>query len=258
MSTVRYETDGDVVTLTIDREKTLNALDTTVLTDLGAAVEAVAASTARAVVVTGAGEKAFVAGADIGAMATASRAEALRFSELGNGVFRALEKLPVPTIAAVNGFALGGGCELALACDIRIASTKAVFGQPEVGLGITAGFGGTQRLARTVGVGLAKELLYTGRRIDAARALAIGLVNAVVEPEALLGEAGDLAREISRQAPIAVRATKRALTTGLALDLDSAIAVEELAFASCFETDDQRAAMTAFVERRKPEPFQDK
>jgi len=258
MSTVRYETDGDVVTLTIDREKALNALDTTVLTDLGAAVEAVAASTARAVVVTGAGEKAFVAGADIAAMATASRAEALRFSELGNRVFRALEKLPVPTIAAVNGFALGGGCELALACDMRIASTKAVFGQPEVGLGITAGFGGTQRLARTVGVGLAKELLYTGRRIDAARALAIGLVNAVVEPEALLGEAGDLAREIARQAPIAVRATKRALTTGLALDLDSAIAVEELAFASCFETDDQRAAMAAFVERRKPEPFQDK
>mgnify|MGYP005812756335 CR=1 FL=1 len=257
MSSVRYEVDEHVATLTIDREQSLNALDAEVLADLRTALDTVS-DDVRCLVVTGAGQKAFVAGADIAAMVTMSRGEARAFSELGNGVFRALEKLPIPSIAAIGGYALGGGCELALACDIRVASTRAVFGQPEVGLGITAGFGGTQRLARTVGVGIAKELLYSARRIDADRALQIGLVNAVVAPEELLATATALAREIASQAPGAVRATKRALTVGLPYDIDSAIAVEAECFASCFESADQREAMAAFVGHRKPAPFQDK
>lgn len=257
MDDIRYEFADQVAVVTITREDALNALNAEVLGQLAEAFDQAVADQARCLVITGAG-RAFVAGADVAAMSTMTQAEATAFSELGNGTFRKLELLPIPSIAAVNGFALGGGCELALACDIRVASTKAIFAQPEVGLGITAGFGGTQRLARLVGSGLAKEMLYTGRKVDAARALAIGLVNEVHEPDALLDAALGLAREIARQAPIAVRATKRALAEGASVDLDAAIAIEVDAFASCFESADQREGMGAFVEKRRPAPFQNK
>lgn len=257
MSYVRYQFADHVATLTITREEALNALSTQVLADLSAALDLAVGDNARALVITGAG-RAFVAGADVAAMSTMTRAEGRAFSQLGNGVFRKLETLAIPSIAAVNGFALGGGCELALACDIRLAGEHAVFAQPEVGLGITPGFGGTQRLARVVGQGHARELLYTGRRVDAARALELGLVNAVHPAGELLAAAAGLAAEIARQAPIAVRATKTALTLGIHADLDTAISIEAAQFASCFETADQREAMAAFVEKRKPVPFRDR
>jgi len=257
MSYIRYEATGQVVTLTVDREKALNALSAEVLQDLKQALDRVSVERPRAVILTGAGEKAFVAGADVAAMATMNRRQARELAELGQSVFRQLQHVAMPTIAAVNGFALGGGCELALSCDIRLASSKAVFGQPEVGLGITPGFAGTQRLARVVGVGLAKEMIFTGRPIDATRALAIGLVNSVVEPEELMPTAQKMAQGIAKQAPIAVRAAKEALMLGLETDIDSGTTIEAMAFASCFETADQKEGMAAFVEKRKPEPFQD-
>ncbi|MHA6512826.1 enoyl-CoA hydratase-related protein [Tessaracoccus sp. Z1128] len=257
MSLVTYELVDHVATLTIDRERALNALNHDVLVELGEALQQVRDDGPRCVIVTGAGSRAFVAGADVREMATMTRREAAAFSELGNRVFRALERLPMPSIAAVNGYALGGGCELAMSCDIRLASTRAVFGQPEVGLGITPGFGGTQRLARLVGGGIARELLFSTRRIDAARARAIGLVNDVLAPEELMPAAQQLAAEIAAQAPIAVRATKEALSLGLQTDLDTALAIEVTQFAACFETTDQRGAMAAFVDKRKADPFQD-
>jgi enoyl-CoA hydratase len=163
----------------------------------------------------------------------------------------------MPTIAAVNGFALGGGCELAMSCDIRLASETAVFGQPEVGLGICPGFGGTQRLARLVGVGLAKEIIFSGRNIDATRALSIGLVNAVFAKEELQAEAMKMAKGIASKAPAAVRAAKAAMTLGIQTDIDSGIALEATYFSGCFTTADQKEGMTAFIEKRKPAPFQD-
>ncbi|MDQ7992008.1 MAG: enoyl-CoA hydratase-related protein [Propionicimonas sp.] len=257
MAFLDYRLAGHVATITITREQALNALSTEVLTELSAAFDRATAERARCLVITGAG-RAFVAGADVAAMAPMSRAEARAFSELGNGVFRKLEVLPIPSIAAVNGFALGGGCELALACDIRLASENAVFAQPEVGLGITPGFGGSQRLPRVVGQGIARELLYTGARVDATRALAIGLVNAVHPADDLLAAAAELAGRIAAQGPIAVRATKTAITLGIHADLDTAIAIEAGQFASCFETADQREGMGAFVEKRRPAPFEDR
>ncbi|MDR0284478.1 MAG: enoyl-CoA hydratase/isomerase family protein [Propionibacteriaceae bacterium] len=258
MTNVLYEVADQVATITINRPEALNALNGDVLKDLGSAVAQAAADRVRAVLVTGAGEKAFVAGADIAAMATMTPREAQAFSELGNTVFRQVERLPMPTIAVVNGFALGGGCELALSCDVRLASVKAVFGQPEVGLGITPGFGGTQRLARTVGIGLAKEIIFSGRNIDATRALAIGLVNSVYEPAELMPAALKMAAGIAAKAPVAVRAAKAAINLGIQTDIDSGIALEAAYFATCFATEDQTEGMTAFVEKRKPAPFQDK
>lgn len=257
MSFVSYAVTDHIATLTINRPEALNALNREVLEDLDRAIDAAQADKARCLIVTGAGTRAFVAGADVGEMSTMTRREAAAFSELGNRVFRRLERLPIPSIAAVNGYALGGGCELALSCDIRLAATTAVFAQPEVGLGITAGFGGTQRLARLVGPGLAKELLFSTRRVDAARALAIGLVNEVLPFDDLTEAVNKLAAKIAAQAPGAVRATKEALSLGLQTDLDTALAIEVAQFASCFETADQRDAMTAFVEKRKPAPFKD-
>lgn len=257
MSFVRYELVDHICTLTIDRERALNALNRQVLDDLAAALDQVQADSPRCLIVTGAGSRAFVAGGDVREMSTMSRREAAAFSEFGNRVFRTLERLPIPSIAAVNGYALGGGCELAMSCDIRIATTNAVFGQPEVGLGITPGFGGTQRLARLIGIGQAKELLFSTRRIDAIKAREIGLVNEVLEPDALMPAVKRLAEEIAAQAPIAVRATKEALSLGLQTDLDTALAIEVTQFAGCFETDDQREAMSAFAEKRTAAPFRD-
>lgn len=255
MKYIVYEQKEAVAVLTISREKALNALNSEVLAELESAVDSIDLETVRCLVITGAGQKSFVAGADIGEMSTLTKAEGEAFGKKGNDVFRKIEALPIPVIAAVNGFALGGGCELSMSCDIRLASENAVFGQPETGLGITPGFGGTQRLARLIPVGKAKEMLYAGTKIKAPEALALGLVNAVYPSEELLPAAEKLAGRIASNAPIAVRATKKAVNEGLQTDIDTAIAVEEKLFGSCFETEDQQNAMKAFVAKEKPAPF---
>ena len=255
MSFVNYEQNGAVAHLVINRPEALNALNSQVLADLDAALDAVDLDAVRCLIVRGAGEKSFVAGADIAQMKGLTRAEAEAFGKQGNDVFRKLETFPIPTIAAVGGYALGGGCELAMSCDFRICSDTAVFGQPEVGLGITPGFGGTQRLARLVGPGMAKQMIYTARNIKSDEALRIGLVNAVYPLAELYGAAEKLAGQIAANAPIAVRASKRAINEGLDLPMDEAIVVEEKAFGSCFESADQQEGMGAFLEKRKHEPF---
>lgn len=255
MSYMKYEQNGLVGVLTIDREKALNALNSEVLADLDAAIDAIDLNATRCLIITGAGQKSFVAGADIGEMSTLTKAEGEAFGKKGNDVFRKIETLPIPVIAAVNGFALGGGCELSLSCDIRLASENAVFAQPETGLGITPGFGGTQRLARTINVGKAKEMIYAGTKVKAPEALSLGLVNAVYPAEELMPAAVKLAGRIAGNAPIAVRACKKAVNDGLQVNMDEAIVIEEKLFGSCFETQDQKNGMTAFVEKRKPEPF---
>ncbi|MFR8228783.1 MAG: enoyl-CoA hydratase-related protein [Anaeromassilibacillus sp.] len=258
MSYIKYEQNGFVGVLTIDREKALNALNSEVLADLDAALDAIDLDSTRCLIITGAGQKSFVAGADIGEMSTLTKAEGEAFGKKGNDVFRKIETLPVPVIAAVNGFALGGGCELSLSCDIRLAAENAVFAQPETGLGITPGFGGTQRLARTINVGKAKEMIYAGTKVKAPEALSLGLVNAVYPAEELMPAAMKLAERIAANAPIAVRACKKAVNDGLQVNMDEAIVIEEKLFGSCFETQDQKNGMTAFVEKRKPEPFVNK
>lgn len=263
MEFVTYEQDGFVGVVTINRPKALNALNSEVLKEIEATFDAIDLDATRAVVLTGAGDKSFVAGADIGEMSTLTKAEGEAFGKTGNDVFRKIETFPIPVIAAVNGFALGGGCEISMSCDIRICSENAIFGQPEVGLGITPGFGGTQRLARIVGVGKAKEMIYTAFNIKAEEAYRIGLVNAVYPQEELLAAAKKLANKIAFNAPIAVRACKKAINEGLQVDMDQAIVVEEKAFGSCFETEDQKAGMGNFLEKDKAKklkvvPFQNK
>ena len=255
MEYIKLTAEGNVGVLTINRPAALNALNDQVIRELDEALDSIDLDTVRCLVVTGEGQKAFVAGADIGQMRGLTKEEGVVFGKLGNDVFRKLETLSIPTIAAVCGFALGGGCELAMSCDIRLCSDTAVFGQPEVGLGITPGFGGTQRMARLIGMGRAKELLYTARKVKAPEALAIGLVQGVYPVEQLMEEALKMAGRIAGNAPIAVRATKKAVNDGLQVDIDRAIEIEEALFGSCFETEDQQNAMGAFVEKRKPEPF---
>ena len=254
MSFVNVDLQGAVAVLTIDRPKALNALNPEVLADLKAAFEGIDQNAVRCVVLTGAGDKSFVAGADIGSMSTMTKAEGEAFGKLGNGIFLMIEGFPLPVIAAVNGFALGGGCELAMSCDIRICSDNAMFGQPEVGLGITPGFGGTQRLPRLVGMGMAKQLLYTARNIDAAEALRIGLVNAVIPQAELLDAALKMAGQIAKNAPIAVRACKKAVNEGMQVSIDKAVEIEEKLFGGCFETHDQVEGMACFLSREKPKP----
>ena len=236
--------------LTINKPQSLNALDSEVLRELGSVVaETAADESIRVLIITGEG-RAFVAGADISEMVSKDPMQGLAFGKFGAEVFRAIEQLPIPVIAAVNGFALGGGCELAMACDLRIASTKAKFGQPEVGLGIIPGFSGTQRLPRLVGPAKAKELVYTGEVIRADEALRIGLVNTVVEPEALMDEALALAEKIAAQAPVAVQLAKKAIDTGLQADIDTGIAIENDLFALCYSTRDQKVRMEAFLNKK--------
>ena len=258
MNYITYEQDGFVGIITINRPKALNALNSEVLKELDACLDGINLETTRALVLTGAGEKSFVAGADIGEMSTLTKAEGEAFGKIGNDVFRKLETFPIPVIAAINGFALGGGCEISMSCDIRICSDNALFGQPEVGLGITPGFGGTQRLARIIGVGKAKEMVYAATNIKADEALRIGLVNAVYPLEELLPAAKKLAGKIARNAPIAVRACKKAINEGLDVDMDKAIVIEEKLFGSCFESEDQKEGMAAFLEKRKVEGFKNK
>jgi enoyl-CoA hydratase len=258
MDFILYEVNGAVGKVTINREKALNALNSQVLDELNATLDSVDLGTVRCLILTGAGAKSFVAGADIGEMSTLTKAEGEAFGKKGNDVFRKLETFPIPVIAAVNGFALGGGCEIAMSCDIRICSDNAVFGQPEVGLGITPGFGGTQRLARLVGAGMAKQMIYTARNIKADEALRIGLVNAVYPAEELMAQAEKLAGTIAKNAPIAVRNCKKAINDGLDADMDDAIVIEEKLFGDCFETEDQKYGMAFFLDKNKEkvkEPF---
>ncbi|MCB9591219.1 MAG: enoyl-CoA hydratase/isomerase family protein [Sandaracinaceae bacterium] len=248
---VLLESQGAVATLTINRPDKLNALDREVLAALRGRVEQLAANEAvRCVILTGAGEKAFVAGADIAEMKDLSVDDARAFSREGHAALAALEACAVPVIAAVQGFALGGGCELALACDFIHASTKARFGQPEVKLGVIPGFGGTQRLARRVGIGRARELVYSGAMIGAEEALRIGLVNAVHAPEELQAKVRALAETIAQMGPYAVSKAKDVLRDGEGRVLSDANALEVEGFAACFGTDDQSEGMAAFLEKR--------
>ena len=274
MDYILYEQNGNVATITINREKALNALNSQVLDELNATLDAVDLATVRCLVITGAGAKSFVAGADIGEMSSLTKAEGEAFGKKGNDVFRKIEPFPIPVIAAVNGFALGGGCEISMSCDIRICSDNAVFGQPEVGLGITPGFGGTQRLARLVGAGMAKQMIYTARNIKAADAYRIGLVNEVYSAEVdadgnvvksaqevMLAAAQKMAATIAKNAPIAVRNCKKAINDGLDADMDQAVVIEEKLFGDCFETEDQKYGMAFFLDKNKEkvkEPFQNK
>ena len=258
MPYIQLEIQDHVATLTIDRPKALNALNSEVLGELDAAIDSLDVAEVRCLIITGAGQKSFVAGADIGEMSSLSKAEGTAFGKKGNDIFRKIETLPIPVIAAVNGFALGGGNELAMSCDIRICSENAVFGQPETGLGITPGFGGTQRLARLVSPGYAKQLLYTAKNIKAPEALRIGLVNAVYPIEELLPQAEKLAKTIAANAPIAVRACKAAVNEGLEQPMDEAIALEEKLFGDCFETEDQREGMRAFLAKETHAPYQNR
>jgi len=236
MSFVTTEIQGAVAIVTIDRPKALNALNPEVLADLKAAFEAIDQNTVRCVVLTGAGDKSFVAGADIGSMSTMTKAEGEAFGKLGNDVFLEIESFPLPVIAAVNGFALGGGNELAMSCDIRICSDNAVFGQPEVGLG------------------MAKQLVYSALNIKADEALRIGLVNAVYPQAELMENVMKLANKIAKNAPIAVRHCKKAINEGISKPIDEAVAVEEKLFGDCFETHDQVEGMQCFLSREKPKP----
>ena len=258
MEYIVYEQKGSYAVITISREKALNALNSQVLDELNETLDAVNLEEVRCLILTGAGAKSFVAGADIGEMSTLTKAEGEAFGKKGNDVFRKLETFPIPVIAAVNGFALGGGCEISMSCDIRICSDNAVFGQPEVGLGITPGFGGTQRLARLVGPGMAKHMIYTARNIKADEALRIGLVNAVYTQDELMAAAEKMAAGIAKNAPIAVRNCKKAINDGLDADMDEAIVIEEKLFGDCFESYDQKEGMAAFLEKRKVEKFLNK
>lgn len=263
MEYVVYEQKDAIGIITINREKALNALNSQVLDELNEAFDAVDLDTIRCLILTGAGEKSFVAGADIGEMSTLTKAEGEAFGKKGNDVFRKIETFPIPVIAAINGFALGGGCEISMSCDIRICSENAMFGQPEVGLGITPGFGGTQRLARLVGAGMAKQLIYTARNIKADEAYRIGLVNDVIKAtvdeegnvtvsakDNLMAAAEKMAATIAKNAPIAVRNCKKAINDGLEVDMDKAIVIEEKLFGDCFETEDQKAGMGNFLKKK--------
>ena len=249
---IDLQVDQGIATITINHPDRLNALDIEGLEALLARIDEVTArNDVRVLVLTGAGDRAFVAGADIRAMAGYDADEGARFGRLGHAVTRALEIAPQPVIAAVNGFALGGGCELALACDLRHASDNAVFAQPEVSLGIPPGWGGSQRLVRAVGPGMAAEMIFSGRRVKADEALRIGLVNAVHSQADLMPRVMELAQSIAANSPAKVRESKR-LIAMVAGDVETGLAEEERLFAASFPTPDQREGMTAFLEKRRP------
>jgi enoyl-CoA hydratase len=246
---IRLEQDGAVATLFIDRPKALNALNSKTLQEMEAALGSIGTDV-RVLIVTGGGEKAFVAGADIAEMAALAEPQAQEFGALGHRVMAKLEALPIPVIAAVNGFALGGGCELALACDFIYASDKAQLGLPEVGLGVIPGFGGTQRLTRAVGRARAKELIFTGGRIDAAKAKELGLVLEVFPAAELLQRCRDVAAKMLKNGPLAIAKAKRVIEAGADQDLRAANEMERKAFGELFGSEDQREGMKAFLEKR--------
>jgi enoyl-CoA hydratase len=251
---ILLERDGDAAVVTINRPKALNALNASTLQELDRAFTEIGGDdSVSVVIITGAGEKAFVAGADISFMKDLNAVAARGFAMLGQAVFNKIENLPQPVIAAINGFALGGGCELAMACDIRLASENARFGQPEVSLGVLPGFAGTQRLPRLVGKGLAKELIYTGDMIDANEAYRIGLVNKVYPAAELLAAAKKLAEKIASKGQVAIRLAKSAVNQGLEMDSARGMAYEAEVFGLSFATEDQFEGMSAFLEKRRAE-----
>lgn len=249
---LKIENEGAVCTMTISAPKSLNALNRSILEEIDHFVSNIRED-ARVLIITGDGEKSFVAGADISQMAGFNEAEGLAFGQYGAEVFRKIEDLPIPVIAAINGFALGGGCEIAMACDIRVAADNAVFGQPEVKLGIIPGFSGTYRLAKLVGQGMAKDLIYTGRNIKADEALRIGLVNTVLPHDELMPYAKKLASMIVANAPKAVAFAKKAINENYDMDRKEGLALENHYFGACFATEDQKEGMQAFLYKRKAE-----
>ena len=251
---IKIEEEDQISILTISRPKALNALNSQVLDELDKTLDNIDTNKIRALIITGEGEKSFVAGADIAEMSTLTKKQGEEFSKKGNDVFRKIENFPIPVIAAVNGFALGGGCEISMSCDIRICSDNAIFGQPEVGLGITPGFGGTQRLARLVGMGIAKQMIFTAQNIKAEEALRIGLVNAIYPQNELLNEAKKLALAISKNGPKAIKNSKKAINQGIQVDIDKAIEIEEKLFGDCFESSEQTEGMKNFLEKGKKKP----
>lgn len=249
---LKVEEDKGIQIIFINRPQVLNALNEETLQELKSALADFASSSSAAVmIITGAGEKAFVAGADIEAQYPLDANQGRQWGQLGHQVCRTIETIEKPVIAAINGYALGGGCELAMACDIRLASERAILGQPEVSLGITPGYGGTLRLPRLVGEGKAKQLIFTGRKISAQEAYRIGLVDEVYPHETLMEEAVKMAEEIASRAPIAVRFAKTIINRGLQVDIDTAISIEMGFFGLCFATQDQKEGMRAFLEKRK-------
>ena len=259
--TIRFEKQDNIAIITINRPEALNALNSTVVGELeqviGEVETGVAAGEIFAMILTGEG-RSFVAGADIGEQYPMDVAAGRKWGQRGSAIFRRIEKLEIPTIAAVNGFALGGGCEIAMSCDIILASEKAKFGQPEVGLGITPGFSGTQRLPRRVGIAKAKELIFSGKMIKADEAKEMGLVNAVFAPEELMNGAVAMAKSFTVNAPIAVKYAKACIDRGMQMDIDDGIALENELFAMCFATADQKEGMSAFLEKRAEKNFQNK
>jgi len=256
--TIKYTKEDAIGVLTIDRPEALNALNSTVISELEQLIGEVERDLElRALIITGAG-RSFVAGADIGEQKPLTLDGGRRWGQRGSALMRRIEKLEIPTIAAVNGFALGGGCELAMSCDIRLASEKAKFGQPEVGLGITPGFGGTQRLPRIVGVSKAMELILTAKTIGAAEAKAIGLVSEVYPPEELMDKALELANAICANAPIAVKESKRCIRMGMQTDIATGSAFEAEAFGITCGTEDKNEGMGAFLEKRAEKHFKNK
>ena len=255
MALVEYKVDGAVGTITINRPEALNALNSDVLTELEGVFDNVDQDVIRCLIITGAGDKSFVAGADIGEMHNLDGEGGKAFGIKGNAVMRKIETFPIPVIAAINGFALGGGNELAMSCDIRICSDNAVFGQPETALGVTPGFGGTQRLPSLINPGMAKQILYTSKNFKADEAYRLGLVNAVYTQEELMPAAEKMAKTIAACGPIAVRDCKKLVNEGLEKDMDDAIAFEAEIFGSTFDTNDQKEGMGAFVEKRKEKNF---
>jgi enoyl-CoA hydratase len=250
---INYRKSGAIATLTIDRPKALNALNQATLAEIFRALhDAASDADVHGVIVTGSGNKAFVAGADIAEIASASPLQAQEFTRLGQAVFDLVETLGKPVIAAVNGYALGGGCELAMACTLRIAAANASFGQPEVKLGVIPGFGGTQRLPRLVGKGRAMQIILTAENVDAREAHRIGLVNEVVEPERLMARVEELLLRIIGNAPLAVRLAMEAINHGLESGQAQGLALESVSFALCASTDDKREGTAAFLERRPP------
>lgn len=251
--TIKFDTKEAIGKVTITRPEALNALNSEVLEELDALIEEIKKDkNLRVLILTGEG-RSFVAGADIKEMSELNAVEARDFSKKGIEVFRKIESLPIPVIAAVNGFALGGGCELAMSCDIRIASEKALFGQPEVGLGLIPGFGGSQRLQRLVGQGWAKYLIYSAENIKADKALEIGLVQDVVEVDKLEERVNELANKIASQAPVAVRLSKEIINTGAQTDIDSALRLEEMGFGLANSTEDKKIGTKAFINKEKAE-----
>lgn len=256
--TIRFEKQDNIAIITINRPEALNALNSTVIGELEQVITEVEQDKSlRAMILTGEG-RSFVAGADIGEQYPMDVSAGRAWGQRGSAIFRRIEKLEIPTIAAVNGFALGGGCEIAMSCDIILASEKAKFGQPEVGLGITPGFSGTQRLPRRVGIAKAKELIFSGKMIKADEAKEMGLVNAVFAPEELMNGAVAMAKSFTVNAPIAVKYAKACIDRGMQMDIDDGIALENELFAMCFATADQKEGMSAFLEKRAEKNFQNK